>query len=54
MVLQCAGEDLAGAGAVVVDQDVEGHPPPSAAAGRQGLGLPLGPAPGRDDEARSR
>ena len=51
VVLEGTGQDLAGAGAVVVDQDVERHPPLGRAVGCQRLGLPLGSAAGRDDQA---
>ncbi len=52
MVLEGAGEDLAGAGAVVIDQDVQRHPPADPAAGVVELRLALGPPAGRDDQPR--
>ena len=52
VILEGAGQDLAGAGAVVIDQDVQRHSPPGPAVGRQGLGLSLGSPSGRDDQAR--
>ena len=52
VILEGAGQDLAGAGAVVIDQHIQRHPPPSPAVGGEDLRLSLGTPAGRDDQAR--
>ncbi len=51
MILKGSGEDLAGAGAVMVHQQVHGHAPSGPAACSQDLALTGSPAAGRDDHA---